>query len=154
MSRKAQLCSMRPEAPECSFIAQRHGDQLESASGQPDWVHDVRIKAEIVAAPAVSYLFESGGSRQVKIPILLWRAEKDRQAPDLWNIAVVRSELPTPPQERVVPGADHFVFLAPCNATLAKTVPVICEDPPGVDRLAFHKEFNRTVVAFFREMLH
>lgn len=153
LSRMAQLCSTRPEAPECSFIAQRHGDQLEPASGQPAWVHDARIKAAIVAAPAVSYLFGSGGLRRVKIPILLWRAEKDRQAPDLWNSAVVRSELPTPPQERVVPGADHFVFLAPCNATLAKTVPVICEDPPGVDRLAFHKEFNRTVIAFFRETL-
>ncbi len=102
LSRMAQLCSTRPEAPECSFIAQRHGDQLEPASGQPAWVHDARIKAAIVAAPAVSYLFGIRGLRRVKIPILLWRAEKDRQAPDLWNSAVVRSELPTPPQERVV----------------------------------------------------
>jgi hypothetical protein len=47
----AQLCSTRPEAPECTFIAQRHGDQLEPASVQPACVHDARIKSAIVAAP-------------------------------------------------------------------------------------------------------
>jgi predicted dienelactone hydrolase len=153
LSRMAKLCSSHPAAPECDFIAQRHGDQLEPPPSKPTWVHDARIKAAVVAAPAVSYLFGSGGLRPVTVPVQLWRAENDTQSPDAWNSAIVRSELLTQPTERIVPGADHFVFLAPCSDALAKAAPAICTDSPGVDRVAFHQEFNRAVVTFFREKL-
>jgi predicted dienelactone hydrolase len=153
LSRMADLCAKRPDAPECGFIAQRHGDQLEPATAQPTWVHDTRIRAAIVAAPAAIYLLGTGGLKQVRIPVLLWRAEKDSQAPDSWNSGIVRSELPAAPVERVVHGADHFIFLAPCNTALAKAAPTICEDPPGLDRAAFHRDFNRAVVEFFRNEL-
>jgi predicted dienelactone hydrolase len=153
LRRTALLCTTRPDAPECNFVRQRHGDPLEPVEGDPAWVHDPRIKAAIVAAPAVSFLFGSGGLHSVSIPVGLWRAENDSQAPDPWNSAVVRQELPSPPTEHVVRGVDHFVFLAPCSDALARAVPQICQDAPGFDRMAFHGEFNRAVVAFFREKL-
>jgi hypothetical protein len=52
-----------------------------------------------------------------------------------------------------VPAADHFVFLAPCSARLTRAVPGICVDPPGFDRAAFHRDFNRTIIAFLRQSL-
>jgi predicted dienelactone hydrolase len=112
-------------------------------------VHDGRIKAAVIAAPAVGFLFEGGGLNQVSVPVELWRASNDHQAPDAWNSGMVRKELPKPPGEHVVPGVDHFVFLAPCNEALAKAAPSICEDPPGFSREEFHGSFNRTVIAFF-----
>jgi len=153
LSRMALLCSTKPEAPECNFIAQRHGDQLQPNSAKPVWIHDARIKAAIVAAPAVSFMFGAGGLRGVGIPVQLWRAEKDSQAPDGWNSAVVRTELGNLAEEHVVPGAEHFIFLPPCSEALAKAVPVICTDAPGINRAAFHDQFNRAIVDFFRAKL-
>ncbi len=153
LARMALLCSTSPNAPECAFIKQRHGDQLEPNPPKPVWVHDARIKAAVVAAPAVSFLFGPGDLKQVSIPVQLWRAENDTNAPDQWNSALVRKELPKHPEEHIVPGVDHYIFLAPCSKALAAAVPDICQDAPGFDRVAFHHDFNQSVVKFFNEEL-
>jgi predicted dienelactone hydrolase len=154
LGRTAKLCASRPDAPECAFVKQRHGDQLEPPPSEPEWVHDSRIKAAVVAAPAVSFLFEGGGLKRVFVPVQLWRAENDQQAPDGWNSGVVRRELPRLPELHVVAGVGHFVFVAPCSDALAKAAPQICEDAPGFDRAAFHEKFNQAVVTFFRRQLN
>jgi predicted dienelactone hydrolase len=149
LSRMAQLCSASPSAPECTFIKQAHGDQLEPSPVEAIWVHDARINAAVVAAPAVGFLFGPGDLRGVKVPIQLWRAENDTQAPDAWNSALVREGLTRHAEEHVVPGVDHFVFLAPCSEALARAAPQICRDVRGFDRAAFHREFNQAVVSFY-----
>ncbi len=131
------------DAPECVFVKQRQGDQLEPPATIPVWVHDARIKAAVIAAPAVGFLFEGGGLKQVSVPVELWRASNDRQAPDAWNSGIVRKELPKSPDEHVAPEVDHFVFLAPCSEALTKAAPSICEDPPAFSREEFHESFNR-----------
>jgi predicted dienelactone hydrolase len=149
----AQLCSSKPGAPECSFIQQRKGDQLKPSTTPPVWIHDPHIKAAVIAAPAASYLFAAGGLRQVRIPVQLWRAENDEQAPNAWNSDIVAQGIPQLAEEHTVPRAGHFVFLAPCSEVLASQAPQICGDAPGVDRLEFHRQFNQSVVAFFRAAL-
>jgi predicted dienelactone hydrolase len=153
VSRMRELCTKRPAAPECLFIKQRNGDQLSLDTLTPAWTHDKRVKAAVVAAPAVSYLFGPGSLKDVKIPIQLWLASNDNQAPDAWNTALIRQELPKPPEEHVVTGAGHYAFLPPCNEALAKQAPQICADDPRFDRHAFHRDFNREVVAFFKKVL-
>jgi predicted dienelactone hydrolase len=73
--------------------------------------------------------------------------------PDAWNTAVVRQELPKPPEEHIVNGAGHYAFLPPCSEALAKQAPQICTDDPSFDRPAFHRDFNREVAAFFKTAL-
>ncbi len=153
LKRMALLCSTHPDAPECAFIKRTHGDQLDPNPPNPQWTHDVRIRAAVIAAPAVSFLFGPGDLKQVSLPIQLWRAEDDTQAPDATNSGVVRKELPVHPEEHTVPGQDHYVFLAPCSAALAAAVPEICHDTTDFDRAAFHKTFNQAVVAFFSKEL-
>jgi len=155
LGRMKQLCGERPAAPECDFIRQRHGDMLAPPGDAPVWVHDAKIHAAVVAAPAVGYLFGGpGGLSQVKIPVQLWRAAADQNAPDAWNSAVVTAGLPARPDLHVVPNANHYSFLPPCTDTLRQFVAFICADEPGFDRSAFHKQFNREVVAFFERALH
>jgi predicted dienelactone hydrolase len=149
----AELCASRTDAPECGFVKQRHGDQSGPPAGKLEWVHDSRIKAAVVAAPAVSFLFEGGGLKRISVPVQLWRAENDTQAPDGWNSSVVRKGLPRSPELHVVPDADHFAFAAPCSESLAKVAPQICDDPQGFDRIAFHVKFNQAVVTFFSREL-
>ena len=153
VSRMRELCGKRPTAPECLFIKQRNGDQLSPPTLAPAWAHDRRVKAAVVAAPAASYLFGPGSLNHVKIPIQLWRAANDDQVPDEWNTALLRNELPTSPEEHVVAGAGHYAFLPPCSEGLAQQAPQICTDTPGFDRPAFHREFNREVIAFFKKTL-
>jgi predicted dienelactone hydrolase len=153
LSRMALLCSTRPTAPECTFIKSHHGNQLDPHPPTPSWVHDSRIKAAVIAAPAVSFLFGPGDLRNVKIPVQLWRAEKDQEAPDTWNSGIVAKGLPIAPEEHTVPGQDHFIFLSPCSEALAAAVPEICQDAPGFDRTAFHHKFDQSVVAFFSKEL-
>ena len=148
-----ELCTTRPNAPECLFIKQRNGDQLSPAGSAPAWTHDSRVKVAVVVAPAVSYLFGPGSLKDVRIPIQLWRASNDAQVPDEWNTAVIRKELPLPPEEHVVKGAGHYAFLPPCGDALAKQVPQICTDELNFDRASFHRELNREVVAFFKKAL-
>lgn len=153
LRRMKQLCDERPTAPECSFIGQRQGDLLGQIKDPPVWVHDSRIRAAVIVAPAVSYLFGSEGLKQVSIPIQLWRAAVDGQAPHAWNSAVVEKGLPTPPDLHTVSGADHYAFLPPCSDALRQAAPSICMDGAGFDRVSFHKQFNEEVIAFFSQAL-
>jgi predicted dienelactone hydrolase len=59
LSRMRELCAIHPTAPECLFIKQRNGDQLSPETFTPAWPHE-RVKAAVIAAPAVSYLFGPG----------------------------------------------------------------------------------------------
>ncbi len=89
----------------------------------------------------------------MKIPIQLWRASNDDQVPDVWNTALIRQELPRPPEEHIVTGAGQFAFLPPCSQALAQVAAPMCTDDPRFDRQAFHRDFNRDVVAFFKKTL-
>lgn len=153
LARMSQLCESNPNAAECAFIKNAHGDLLRPTSDAPVWVHDTRIKAAVIAAPTASYLFGPNDLRDVIAPIQMWRAENDTLAPDAWNGAIVRDNLQAPADVRIVQGADHFVFLAPCSAALAAAVPPICTDPRGIDREVLHRVFNQSVVDFFTTRL-
>ena len=153
LSRMRELCVTRPTAPECLFVKQRNGDQLSSEAFTPVWTHDRRVKAAVVAAPAVSYLFGPGSLKAVGIPIQLWRASNDEQVPDAWNTALIRRELSRPAEEHIVDRAGHYAFLPPCSEALARQAPQICSDDANFDRAMFHRDFNRKVVAFFKTTL-
>jgi predicted dienelactone hydrolase len=127
---------------------------LGPVKNPPVWIHDSRIRAAVIAAPAVSYLFGPDGLKHVTIPIQLWRAAVDGQAPHEWNSAVVEKGSPTPPDLHTVSNADHYAFLPPCIDALRQAAPFICTDGPSFDRASFHQQFNQEVVAFFSQMLH
>jgi predicted dienelactone hydrolase len=139
----ARHCTAQPEFA-CGLWK-----QLPSAPvPETAWVHDPRIKAAVIAAPGYGFAFEPDGLRQVTAAVQLWNGAEDRNVPYETNTAVVRRLLPTPPEYHAVPGAAHFSFVAPCPSWL---FPLICEDPKGFDRAAFHSDFNGSVVAFFQQ---
>ncbi len=123
------------------------------ASSAADWEHDPRIKAAVIAVPAMSFTFGREGLAKVRIPVQLWRAGSDQVLPQPYYAQAVRDELPKSPEYHVIDGADHNDFLTPCSPTLAKYVPGICTEIGGFDRAAFHVTFNREVVRFFRDSL-
>jgi predicted dienelactone hydrolase len=117
------------------------------------FVHDPRVRAVVVAAPALGFTFGKDGLASVKVPVQLWRAEDDHVLPQPFYAQAVHDALPAPPEYHAVPHADHFDFLAPCDAPKAARLPQICTSEPGFDRVKFHAAFNAAVVAFFKSTL-
>ena len=141
-------CAAHPEGFECGVIQRNPGPaQLPDPSV---WFRDARIKAAVVAAPALGYAFDLTA---VTIPIQLWRAEDDHILPGPYYAQAVRDALPRPPEYHVVKGADHMDFLAPCTEAVRKSAPDICDEVDSFDRAGFHADFDRDVVAFFEREL-
>jgi predicted dienelactone hydrolase len=149
LSRVAHHCAAHPAFFDCTLVA-AHGAPVPGAQV---FVHDRRIRALVVAAPALGFAFVHGLS-SVTQPVQLWRADDDHILPAPDYADAVRAALPSPPEFHTVPKADHWDFLAPCSEALAQAVPMICKSAPGFDRAAFHASFDRAVVAFFEANLH
>jgi predicted dienelactone hydrolase len=149
----APYCAAHPDEWTCHMLKERNIKVSAAPTTVPDWVHDPRIAAAVIAAPAVGYAFSAEGLSSIKVPIQLWRGDSDEILPHPNYAQTVYDRLPAKPEYHVVPNAGHFAFLAPCTTALASFVPEICHDPSGFDRAAFHREFNPAVVAFLKAKL-
>ncbi len=154
LSKVAPHCAAQPAEYICRLI-NRNGGNAGKPPAMPAnaWVHDPRIKAAVVAAPALGYTFGKAGLAGVHVPVQLWRADLDHVLPQPFYAQAVADDLPSPPEYHQVPLADHMDFLPPCDARKLSIVPAICESAPGFDRAAFHKMFEAEVVRFFKANL-
>uniref|UniRef100_B0SWF7 PET hydrolase/cutinase-like domain-containing protein n=1 Tax=Caulobacter sp. (strain K31) TaxID=366602 RepID=B0SWF7_CAUSK len=146
----APHCEAHPDFFDCKLTA---GHPLPADVSKAVWTHDTRIKAVVSAAPALGYSFSKAGLSKVTLPLQLWRAGNDEILPDPFYASNVRANLPKAPDYQVVANAGHFDFLTPCNDQGRATAAAICGSAPGFDRAAFHKDFDREVVGFFKGSL-
>jgi predicted dienelactone hydrolase len=146
----APMCQQHPGDFACLLLAQRAAPATAPDTGA---AADARIKAAVVLAPALGFTFAPDGLKKVVVPVQLWRAENDTLVPHPRYAQAVHDALPQAPDYRVVPGAGHFDFLAPCSDALAAIAPAICTSALGFDRAAFHASFNAEVVQFFNRAL-
>jgi predicted dienelactone hydrolase len=137
--------------PDSAQIASHWKDPPAPAQVVPEtvWVHDPAIKAAVLVAPAFSRVFEPSGLSRVTAAVQLWSGTLDPIVPYETGAAVVRRLLPEPPEYHAVTGAGHLTFLAPCPSIM-RLLP-FCRDVGGFDRAAFHRNFNRSVIAFFQQ---
>ncbi len=110
--------------------------------------HDRRIKAAVVADP-VSVFFTAEGLADVTIPVQLWGSEKGGDGIEPNTVEAVNTGLKAPHTFTKVEHAQHFSFLTVCPPECAEKLPVICNDPPGLDRAQFHEQFNAALIKFF-----
>jgi predicted dienelactone hydrolase len=153
ITRVPAFCAVHPDDWACRMLKQRNVSLAAPPPVQPDWVHDPRIAAAVIAAPAVGYAFPTEGLSAVKVPMMLWRPDADEILPHPDYAQAVYDRLAVKPEYRVVANAGHFVFLTPCPPALAAAAPAICKDPAGFDRTSFHHTFNAAVVEFFKANL-
>jgi predicted dienelactone hydrolase len=154
LAKMAPYCSAHPEHDLCQALKQAGVDPKIGGHVPPDvWIHDPRIQAASMAAQAFGFAFDRAGLKDVHIPIQLWRAADDRHQPNPWYREAVREALPKAPEYHVVPKAGHYDFLSLCPPQLRAMKLPICEDLPGFNREAFHREFNSEVVRFFEAHL-
>jgi len=153
LTRVADHCRANPAFYDCRLVRQ-HPEALQAgASGAPRLPHDARIKALVVAAPALGFTFTPEGLAAVNQPVQLWQAGSDRILPSPFYAEPVRDALPRMPEYNRVEGAGHFDFMPPCSPQLAANAPMICAPTPGFDRAAFHETLNREMIRFFKAQL-
>ncbi len=145
----ADHCGRDARFFECGLVA----DHPMSPTAWTGWHRDPRVKAIVSAAPALGYSFTPDSLAAITVPVQLWRGGEDQILPSPYYVEPVRDRLAGRADYRVVEGAGHFDFLPPCDEALARNAPMICAPTPGFDRAAFHEDFNRDVVAFFKEAL-
>lgn len=114
---------------------------------------DPRVKAAFVMAP-MSLIFDQAGIAKIDRPVFLYYGDADHVLLPSENAARIRPWIKTLAGVKVVHKADHWVFLDPCSAELAKEAHEICTDPPGVDRVKVHAQLYADAVAFFRKTLN
>lgn len=118
--------------------------------GNPD---DPRVKSVFVMAP-FSLLFDKTGLVRINRPVFLYYGQDDHVLIPKYNVLYIAPLIKTLVGVRMIPKAGHYVFLSPCSVKLAKEVPVkLCKDPPGVNRVAVHRQINAGALAFFRKTL-
>jgi predicted dienelactone hydrolase len=146
----APMCRQHPGDFACQLLSKSDSPVSAPATHA---VADARIKAAVVAAPALGFTFSPDGLKGVKVPVQLWRAENDLVVPHPRYAEAVRLALPEAPEYHVVANAGHYDFLAPCSASLASIAAAICTSAAGFDRAAFHVGFDSEVVKFFEKTL-
>ena len=147
------VCRQYPGDFVCQLLAKSGGNTAPPVASVSAREADFRIKAAVVAAPAVGFAFTPEGLRNVKVPVQLWSAENDVLVPQARYAEAVRRALPQSPEYHVVSGAGHYDFMVPCSNALASIAPSICTSAAGFDRSAFHARFNAEVVGFFSKTL-
>ena len=139
-------CNAHPAFFDCGLLKSH---PVTAAAWQD--TKDARIKAIVVAAPALGFAFDAAGLQSVQIPVQLWRADDDNILPAPFYADAVRMALPHEAEFHAVAGAGHFDFLAPCAAEAARLP--FCSSAVGFDRKSFHRDFNAEVVRFFQQRL-
>ncbi|GBR22307.1 alpha/beta hydrolase family protein [Asaia spathodeae] len=146
-SRLTPWCAAHPDSFTCMMIAH----QKAPINGRLPNLTDQRIRAAVIAAPALGFTMSPQALAGLRQPIQLWQAQNDRILPEPGSLEPVRNALPSHPAIHLVEGAGHFDFLAPCRPGL-ETLP-ICQSAASFDRARFHERFNAALVAFFNKTL-
>jgi len=146
-------CRQYPGDFVCQLVARSGSNLGVPLTSRTAHAADPRIKAAVVAAPALGFTFSPDGLKNVKVPVQLWRAENDALLPHPRYAEAVQLALPQAADYHVVANAGHYDFLAPCSAALASVAPAICTSAVGFDRTAFHASFNSAVVRFLNKTL-
>ena len=115
-------------------------------------VADPRVHALLLMAP-LSLKFGRHTLADVHVPVLLYSGDGDQLVAVDKNAAALARKLPEPPDFKLLAGAGHFVFMAPCDSDQLATMPGICTDADGVDREGIHRDMVSEAGRFFSRTL-
>ncbi|KRP59332.1 alpha/beta hydrolase family protein [Pseudomonas trivialis] len=113
---------------------------------------DARIHALMLMAP-LSLMFGRHTLADVHVPVLLYSGDGDKLVAVDKNAAALARKLPEPPDFKLLAGAGHFVFMAPCDSDQLAAMPAVCTDADGVDREGIHRDLISEAGRFFSHTL-
>jgi predicted dienelactone hydrolase len=118
-----------------------------------DNTDDPRIKAAVLMAP-VGVLFNDEQSlSNVKVPLRIYRAEKDDVLRSPYHAEFLKEQLSLQSEYIVVKNAGHYAFIAPIPDSMKHEVGEVAIDPNGFDRVHFHTTMNKEIAEFLSRSL-
>ncbi|MGH8417637.1 MAG: alpha/beta hydrolase family protein [Pseudomonas sp.] len=109
---------------------------------------DPRVGALMLMAP-LGLMFGRQTLADVHVPVLLYSGDGDELLAIDKNAEALARKLPEVSNFKLLAGAGHFVFMAPCDDEQRATQPGLCNDAIGVDREDIHRNLSSEAVAFF-----
>ena len=95
--------------------------------------------------------FDQNDLASLNMPIMIVNAlQSDLKATG--NAYALAAALPKAPRTLSILGS-HFVFFGPCSPQLKASNPLLCKDPPNVDRGEVLKQLRRDIVEFLNASL-
>ena len=82
----------------CVMEKDHHLDLVEHPPLAASWVKDGRIKAAVIAAPALGYAFDKAGRAGVNIPLQIWAGGNDTVLSEPENSEALKRGLRSPPR--------------------------------------------------------
>ncbi|WP_296185341.1 alpha/beta hydrolase family protein [Pseudomonas sp. UBA1879] len=113
---------------------------------------DPRVGALMLMAP-LGIMFGRQTLADVHVPVLLYSGDGDELLAIDKNAEALARKLPDVSNFKLLAGAGHFVFMAPCDDMQRATQPGLCNDAVGVDREDIHRSLSSDAVAFFESAL-
>jgi predicted dienelactone hydrolase len=148
------ICNQQLEYP--------HPMQTEQVAAEPamapliarehDDLHDPRVKAAFLIAPAAIQGLDFASLRRIKAPVAIALGDADPIAPPKTNGEFAAKLVPGATID-ILPNVGHYDFLSECAAAGLTYAKPYCTDAPGVVRSATHEGVERDAVAFFNRTL-
>lgn len=113
---------------------------------------DPRVGALMLMAP-LGLMFGRHTLADVHVPVLLYSGDGDELLAIDKNAEALARKLPEVSDFKLLAGAGHFVFMAPCDDEQRATQPILCTDAIGVDREDIHRNLSAEAVRFFGNAL-
>jgi predicted dienelactone hydrolase len=117
-----------------------------------DVVHDARVAALVLLAPAAGWYMNEGALAGVNVPILLRSGDRDEFTQAIHGDIIergVRGRV----DRRVVVNAGHFSFFSPYPEELKRPELAPSQDPPGFDRRSYQATLHEEIATFLRATL-
>lgn len=113
---------------------------------------DPRVGALMLMAP-LTLMFGRHALADVHVPVLMYSGDGDQLLALDKNAQALARKLPQAPEFKLLPGAGHFVFLAPCSDEQQATQAILCTDAEGVNRVDIHRNLTADAARFFGETI-
>lgn len=144
LERLLKYCQARPDDRDaCSEQGELRADRNDLVS-----MADPRVGALLLLAP-LSLMYGVHELQDVQVPVMLYTGNADNVLDWKKNARALARKLPRQPELRVLDGAGHFVFMAPCSEEELEATPDLCKDTEGLDRRAIHRDLAASAAEFF-----
>jgi predicted dienelactone hydrolase len=151
------LCGATPDLDRLRRYCRERPDDRDACNTQGELiadrddlqpVADPRVHALLLMAP-LSLKFGRHTLADVHVPVLLYSGDGDKLVAFDKNAAALARKLPIAPDFKLLAGAGHFVFMAPCTEEQLAAMPALCTDADGVDRKDIHRTMTSEASRFF-----
>ena len=148
LQRLRHYCQERPDDADA---CQRQGELLADRDDLTPQA-DSRVHALLLMAP-LGLMFGRHTLADVHVPTLIYSGDNDQLVATDKNAAALARKLAGHTDYRLLAGAGHFVFMAPCSEEQQQNSPALCSDAQGVDRQVIHRDLIRQAGHFFNREL-